>query len=110
MSKQRLQWILVCVASLAAAGAARADDPNDLRGAGAVHSDRESRGDGDRFRHCDPRSYGAVNDGKTDNTSAIQTAIDQCARGGGGIVRITGGGTYVTGPIELKSRVYLRID
>jgi len=110
MSKPRLQWILVCVASLAAVGAARADDPNDLRGAGAVHSDRESRGDGDRFRHCDPRSYGAVNDGKTDNATAIQTAIDQCARSGGGIVRITGGGTYVTGPIELKSRVYLRID
>jgi polygalacturonase len=59
---------------------------------------------------CDPRSYGAVNDGVTDNTAAIQKAIDDCAARDGGIVLIAGGGTYITGPIELKSRVLLRID
>ena len=53
--------------------------------------------------------YGAVNDGKTDNTTAIQTAIDRCAARGGGVLPISGGGTYVTGPIELRSRVVLRI-
>ncbi len=80
---------------------------------GAVRGN-EFRGDGDRDRddrnqHCDPRSYGAVNDGKTDNTLAIQTAIDRCAARGGGIVPITGGGVFVTGPIELKSRILLKI-
>ncbi len=65
---------------------------------------------GDRNSHCDPRTYGAVNDGKTDNTTAIQTAIDRCAARGGGVVPITGGGTYVTGPIVLRSRIFLRID
>jgi polygalacturonase len=111
MGKPRLPWILVCVAFLAAVGAVRADGLNNLGGTGAFHGDRESRGDGDdRFRHCDPRSYGALGDGKTDNTTAIQTAIDRCAHSGGGVVRITGGGTYITGPIELKSRVYLRIE
>jgi polygalacturonase len=85
--------VLACAVSISASSVAREDQ------------DR-----GDRDRHCDPRAYGAVNDGKTDNASAIQTAIDRCAARGGGIVPITGGGTYVTGPIELKSRVMLRIS
>jgi polygalacturonase len=86
--------IFACVASMTVASAVRGD---------------EFRGDQDRDHHCDPRSYGAVNDGKTDNTTAIQTAIDRCAATGGGIVPITGGGVYVTGPIELRSRVVLQI-
>src|SRR5215471_3896621 len=84
--------VLACVVLIGASGAARADEDHD-----------------DRDRRCDPRSDGAVNDGRTDNTTAIQTAIDRCAAAGGGIVPITGGGIYVTGPIELKSRVKLRI-
>ena len=59
---------------------------------------------------CDPRAYGAVNDGQTDNTVAIQTAIDTCAAAGGGVVLITGGGTYITGPISLRSYIFLQID
>ena len=58
---------------------------------------------------CDPRTYGAVNDGATDNTSAIQNAIDTCAANGGGIVPIIGGGTYISGPISLKSHILLQI-
>jgi polygalacturonase len=65
---------------------------------------------GNHERRCDPRTYGAVSDGTTDNTAAIQTAIDRCAAHGGGVVPITGGGTYVTGPIQLRSRIFLRID
>jgi polygalacturonase len=89
--------MLACVASATAASAVRSDE---LRG----DRDRD-----DRSHQCDPRSFGAVNDGKTDNTTAIQSAIDRCAAEGGGIVPITGGGVYVTGPIELKSRILLRI-
>jgi polygalacturonase len=77
---------------------------------GASSAARGDRDDPDRDRNCDPRAYGAINDGATDNTAAIQTAINRCAARGGGIVPITGGGTYVTGPIELKSRVMLRIS
>jgi polygalacturonase len=77
---------------------------------GVSSAAREDEDHGDRDRHCDPRAFGAVNDGKTENTTAIQNAIDHCAADGGGIVRITGGGIYVTGPIELKSRIMLRID
>jgi polygalacturonase len=104
MGKQPLlrAMLLACATSIAAVSA----------GHGNESQSNEFRGDRDRddhFRHCDPRSYGAVNDGKTDNTTALQTAIDRCAQSGG-VVPITGGGTYVTGPIELRSRIYLRID
>jgi polygalacturonase len=96
MKKLRiLQIVLACVVSIGASSAARED---------------QDRGDRDRHHQCDPRSHGAVNDGKTDNTTAIQAAIDRCAARGGGIVPIAGGGIYITGPIELKSRVMLRID
>jgi polygalacturonase len=61
-------------------------------------------------RTCDVKVYGATNDGHNDNAVHIQTAIDDCARMGGGIVRIGGGGTYVTGPISLRSHIHLQID
>jgi polygalacturonase len=53
--------------------------------------------------------YGALNDGKTLNTKAIQAAIDACAAKGGGIV-IFKPGDYLTGSIYLKRGVHLRID
>ncbi len=54
-------------------------------------------------------AYGAVADGVTNSTQAIQKAIDACAKAGGGIVSFKSG-TYVTGAIFLKSNVHLRID
>ena len=59
---------------------------------------------------CDPRIYGATNDGTTDNTVMLQKTIDDCAASGGGIVRVTGGGTYITGPISLRNHIYLQVD
>lgn len=47
---------------------------------------------------------GAVGDGKTLNTVAIQTAIDQCARKGGGTLLIPEG-VFLTGAIFLKPGV-----
>ncbi|HEY8962711.1 MAG TPA: glycosyl hydrolase family 28 protein [Luteolibacter sp.] len=52
--------------------------------------------------------HGAVGDGKTLNTAAIQKAIDACSAAGGGVVRIDKG-EYVTGTIELKSGVMLEV-
>lgn len=62
---------------------------------------------------CSPLSFGAVGDGVTDNTAAIQSAINACAKRGGGLVRLPlmgDKGTYLTGPISLVSHVGLLID
>lgn len=53
---------------------------------------------------CDARSYGAKADGTTKDTLPLQRAIDDRAHKGGGVVRLTRG-TYLSGPILLKSHV-----
>lgn len=52
---------------------------------------------------------GAAGDGKTDDTQAIQTAVDRCAESGGGTVTIPPG-TYLTRPVEMRSGVRLHIE
>jgi exo-poly-alpha-galacturonosidase len=52
---------------------------------------------------------GAVGDGQTLNTKAIQGAIDQCAAEGGGVI-VVPRGTFVTGSIFLKQGVHLRVE
>jgi polygalacturonase len=62
---------------------------------------------------CSPLKFGAVGDGMTDNTSAIQNAVDTCAAQGGGTVALSVVGknaVYVTGPFTLRSHVHLQID
>jgi len=54
----------------------------------------------------DIRQYGAVDDGTTLNTEAIQKAIDACTEAGGGRVFIPNG-TFLTGSILLKDNVSL---
>ena len=51
---------------------------------------------------------GAVGDGKTTNTQAIQAAIDQCATCGGGTVEIPKG-EFVSGAVVLKPGVNLKL-
>lgn len=62
-----------------------------------------------RKKLFDVTNYGAVNDGKTLTTKAIQAAIDACAANKGGIV-VFKPGAYLTGSIYLKKGVHLRID
>jgi hypothetical protein len=52
--------------------------------------------------------FGAVGDGKTLCTAAIQKSVDACAQAGGGTV-IFPAGKFLTGPIFLKTNVHVEI-
>jgi len=55
------------------------------------------------------KDFGAVGDGKTINTIAIQSAIDACYSNGGGTVLVEGG-VYMFGSIVMKSNINLHIE
>jgi len=55
------------------------------------------------------RYYGAHGDGETLDTAAIQSAIDACHAGNGGMVLFPHG-TYLTGTLYLKSQVTLHFE
>jgi len=58
---------------------------------------------------CDARTYGAKADGTTKDTKAIQAAIDDCAKGKVGTVKLSGG-TFLSAPIVLKSNITLDVE
>ena len=53
--------------------------------------------------------HGAVGDGATVNTRAIQGAIDACAAGGGGVI-VVPKGVFVSGALFFKQGVNLELD
>ncbi|HMR49733.1 MAG TPA: glycosyl hydrolase family 28 protein [Arachnia sp.] len=59
-------------------------------------------------RTFDPRDFGAVGDGRTLDTHALQAALDACNAAGGGRVALEDG-TYLTGTLFLRSRVELHV-
>jgi polygalacturonase len=56
----------------------------------------------------DATARGVIGDGATLNTSALQAAIDSLSAGGGGVLTFPAG-RYVTGTIQLKDNVRLRL-
>jgi polygalacturonase len=57
----------------------------------------------------DVRTYGATGNGHTLDTAAVQQALDECGRAGGGIVRVRAG-TYLCQPLVLHSKLTLSLD
>lgn len=55
------------------------------------------------------RDFGAVGDGVADDTLAFKNAIEQCCKNNGGRI-IVPAGTYLTGPIHLKSDINLHFE
>jgi len=53
-------------------------------------------------------NFGAAGDGITDNTKSFNYAINTCSGSGGGKI-IFSKGTFLTGPIKLKSNIQLHI-
>jgi polygalacturonase len=62
-----------------------------------------------RTNRCVITDHGAVGDGQTLNTKAIQTAIDECAATGGGTL-VVPKGTFLTGALYFKQGVNLLIE
>jgi hypothetical protein len=56
-----------------------------------------------------PRQFGAIGDGKTLDSPAINAAIDTCNKAGGGVVYCSPG-NYLCGTVELKSNVTLYLE
>jgi polygalacturonase len=53
--------------------------------------------------------FGAIGDGQTMNTKAIDGALLTCSNAGGGVVIIPPG-VWLTGPIEMRSNIELRAE
>jgi len=77
-------------------------------GAIAVATPRAAAQTGNSVFH-DVRRYGAKGDGVALDTRAIQSAVDACFRGGGGTVLFPSG-AYLSGTIDLKSRITLQLE
>ena len=60
-------------------------------------------------RQFNVRDYGAIDDGKTNNSVAFAQAIAACHEAGGGRV-VVPAGRFLTGPIHLKSNVNLHLE
>ena len=63
--------------------------------------------DGDLFA-INACGFGAIGDGKKDNTAAIQTALDTAAKAGGGIVNLPVGSYRVAGNLNVPDNVTLQ--
>ena len=54
--------------------------------------------------------FGARGDGKTDDATAVQKAIDKCSGNGGGRVVLPRQHVFLCGPVELKANVELHLE
>jgi polygalacturonase len=60
-------------------------------------------------RTFDVRDYGAKGDGVTQDTAAIQKALDECGKAGGGTVRFPAG-VYLSRPISIRNKTTVELD
>ncbi len=101
--KMLLSFMAICTLMMFAMDAGHAQNPPAwVKSVGA-----KSSPSGDKTFIVN--DFGAINDGISNNTIAIQKAIDACAKAGGGTVYFKPG-SYMTGSLFLKNNVRLRID
>jgi len=100
--------LLVATALLACSGWAAAQAPEDpwARLPGILAAIRPPVFPERRFPITD---FGARADGASDASDAIRAAIEACSRAGGGHVLVPAG-TFLTGPVRLRSGVDLHLE
>jgi len=74
-----------------------------------VSAAESSTGNASAKKIFDVRQFGAKGDGKTLDSIAIQKALDECGKSGGGTVRFSSG-TYLSQPIFLRSKTTVQLD
>jgi len=79
----------------------------DASGAESEPSNKIIQSAAPAMKVFDVTKYGAVGDGKTLNTTAIQTAINACTKGGKVLIP---SGTFLSGALFLKRDMTLQID
>jgi len=79
----------------------------DASGAESAPSNKVIQSAAPAMKVFDVIKYGAVGNGKTLNTKAIQAAINECIKGGKVLIP---SGTFLSGAIFLKSDMTLQID
>ncbi len=97
MMKIIATWVLSCVCMIL-----QAQQPQWVSKVGARSMPAGTR----EFK---VNQFGAFKDSEKLSTNAIQKAIDECSKKGGGVVSFDRG-AYVTGAIFLKENVHLKID
>ncbi|MBV8891771.1 MAG: glycoside hydrolase family 28 protein [Acidobacteria bacterium] len=102
----RREFLLGLAATTAAAPAgASAEYPASVRLPAGTHDSSDPR---PARQVANVLDFGAVGDGRTLSTAAIQAAINACAAAGGGKVLVPPG-RYLTGPIFLKSNLQFEV-
>jgi hypothetical protein len=77
--------------------------PATVRGNNAAKENENSLPD-DKWKVYNICNYGAIDDGKTLNTKAIQTLIDSCSKNGGGTIFFPPG-DFLTGTFQIKDNI-----
>jgi polygalacturonase len=103
-----LLWTLCLICGMETFAFAQARSARSTAGLPAWVRDVGARRAPKSERLFSVNSLGAVGDGATNSTKAIQQAIEACSKAGGGIVTFAPG-SYVTGALFLKNDVHLRV-
>lgn len=103
-----LNWILIIVIGLLFFSCKNLSPKKDKPSSKGFEPEWIDKVGSNKFKTHDTifyvNDFGAINDGNTLNTKAIQKAIDVCAKHGGGTVTFNPG-TYLTGSVFIKENI-----